>query len=68
MLLKVGVDVDFEDGCEIFLIVVCKEGYLSIVSILLKVGVNINFEVFVYFLLIIVYNCGYLRIFIELIR
>lgn len=31
-LLKMGVDVNKDDGCNILLIVLCKSGCLSIVS------------------------------------
>lgn len=41
-LIKVGVDVNFNDGDKIFLIVVCYCLYINIVGELIKEGVVIN--------------------------
>lgn len=58
-LINVGVDINLEDGFEILLIILCKEGYLNIVKELIKVGVDINFKGFFEILLIVVYKNGY---------
>lgn len=41
-MIKYGVDVDFRDIYEMFLLIVCYNGYLSIVKVLIKVGVDVN--------------------------
>lgn len=41
-MIKYGVDVNLRDIYEMFLLIVCNNGYLSIVKVLIKVGVDVN--------------------------
>lgn len=42
MLLNIGVSVNLSNGVEIFLLVVCKGGYVNVVEKLIKVNVDVN--------------------------
>lgn len=41
MLIKVGVDINLGNGCEIFFVVVCWSRDLNVIEWLVKVGINI---------------------------
>lgn len=61
-MIKCGVDVNFRDIYEMFLLIVCYNGYLSIVKVLIEVGVDVNLSNEYEILFIVVCERGYVFI------